>query len=47
MRNIIIDLQNSDTWKIQLLSAINFVSSKMLKKSGNAVKELQYKIYIL
>ena len=33
MRNIIIDLQNSDTWGIQLLTAINFASSKMLKKS--------------
>ena len=28
MRNIIIDLQNSDTWKIQLTIAINFTSSK-------------------
>ena len=28
MRNIIIDLQNSDTWKIQLTIAINFISSK-------------------
>ena len=28
MRNIIIDLQNSDTWKIQLTTAINFISSK-------------------
>ena len=28
MRNIIIDLQNSDTWKIQLTIAINFFSSK-------------------
>ena len=28
MRNIIIDLQTSDTWKIQLTIAINFVSSK-------------------
>ena len=27
-RNIIIDLQNSDTWKIQLTIAINFISSK-------------------
>ena len=27
-RNIIIDLQNSDTWKIQLRIAINFISSK-------------------
>ena len=28
LRNIIIDLQNSDTWKIQLTNAINFISSK-------------------
>ena len=27
-RNIIIDLQNSDVWKIQLTIAINFTSSK-------------------
>ena len=25
---MIIDLQNSDTWKIQLTTAINFISSK-------------------
>ena len=28
MRDIIINLQNSDTWKIQLTIAINFNSSK-------------------
>ena len=28
MRNIIIDLQNTDTWKIQLIIAINFIFSK-------------------
>ena len=28
LRNIIIDLQNSDTKKIQLANAINFISSK-------------------
>ena len=28
LRNIIIDLQESDTWKIQLAFAINFISSK-------------------
>ena len=28
MRNIIIDLQNFDTWKIRLTIAINFISSK-------------------
>ena len=29
LRNIIIDLQNSDAWKIQLTIAINFISSKV------------------
>ena len=28
MRNIIIDVQHSDTWEIQLTIAINFISSK-------------------
>ena len=28
MRDIIIDLQKSDTWKIQLTIATNFISSK-------------------
>ena len=28
MRDIIIDLQSSDTWKIHLIIAINFISSK-------------------
>ena len=28
LRDIIIDLQSSDTWKIQLTIAINFISSK-------------------
>ena len=28
MKNIIIDLQNTDTWKIQLATATNFISSK-------------------
>ena len=28
MRNIVIDLQNSDTWKIQLRIAISFIPSK-------------------
>ena len=42
MRYVIIDLQESDTWNIQLTSAINFISSKdveedhiMHSKSGN------------
>ena len=32
MRNIIINLQNSDAWKIQLTIAINFISSKDAKE---------------
>ena len=32
MRDIIIDLQESDTWKIQLTIAINFISSKDAEK---------------
>ena len=28
LRDIIIDLQSSDTWKIHLIIAINFISSK-------------------
>ena len=28
MRNIMIDIQNSDTWKIQLTIVINFIFSK-------------------
>ena len=42
MKDIIIDLQKSDTWKIQLTIAINFISSKdvdedrvMLSKRDN------------
>ena len=27
LRNIMIDIQNSDTWKIQLAIAINFIKS--------------------
>ena len=30
--NIIIDLQNSDLWKIQLTIAINFISSKHVEE---------------
>ena len=33
LRNIIIDLQYSNTWKIELIIAINFISSKTLTKS--------------
>ena len=32
MRDLIINLQNSDTWKIQLTIAINFISSKDAKE---------------
>ena len=32
MRNKIIDLQNSDTWKTQLTCAIDFTSSKDVKE---------------
>ena len=32
MRNIVIDLQNFDAWKIQLTIAINFISSKDSEK---------------
>ena len=32
LRDIIIDLQSSDTWKIQLTIAINFISSKDAEK---------------
>ena len=34
MRNIIIDLQSSDTWKIQLTIATNFISSKDTEEEG-------------
>ena len=32
MRVIIIDLQKSDSWKIKLTVAINFISSMILRK---------------
>ena len=32
MRNIIINLQSSDTWKIQLTATINFISRKDTKE---------------
>ena len=47
IRNKTIDLQNSDTWEIPLTIAINFISSKDAeKKTCNALKEQQYKMYI-
>ena len=48
MRNIIIDLQNSDTWKIQLTIAINFISSKdaeeerVIHSRSNNIKFISY-----
>ena len=48
LRNIIIDLQNSDTWKIQLTIAINFISSKDAKEEhalysrSNSIKFASY-----
>ena len=44
LRDIIIDLQNSVAWKIQLIIAMNFISSR---RARNALKEREYKIYIL
>ena len=34
LRDIIFDLQNSDTWKIQLTIAINFISSNDTEEEG-------------
>ena len=34
LRNMIIDLQNYDTWKIQLTVSVNFISSKDAEKEG-------------
>ena len=48
MRNIIIDLQNSDTWKNQLTIAINFISSKdaeeerVIHSRSNNIKFISY-----
>ena len=48
MRNIIINLQNSDTWKIKLTIAINFISSKdaeeerIMHLRSNNIKFLSY-----
>ena len=49
IRDIIIDLQNSDTWKIQLTIAITFISSKDVKEERvmHSNKERQYRIYAL
>ena len=48
MRNIIIGLQTSDAWKIQLTIAINFISSKdteeerVMHPSSNNIKLIPY-----
>ena len=48
MRRIIIDLQNSDTWKIQLTIAIKFISSKdaeeerVMHSSSDNIKSKSY-----
>ena len=50
LRNIIINLQNSDTWKIQLTIAINFNSSKdveerrVMHSRSNNIKFTSYNI---
>ena len=46
-RNIIIDLQNLDMWKIQLITAINFISSKDAEEERVMHSRMQhYNIYI-
>ena len=48
MRNIIIDIQSFNTWKIQLTIAINFISSKdveeqrVMHSSSNSIKFTPY-----
>ena len=42
--NIIIDLQNSDTWKIQLTIAINFISSKHVEEELVGTQLVKHKI---
>ena len=47
LRHIIIDLQKSDTWKIQLTIAINLISSKdvekkVMRSSSNNIKFTSY-----
>ena len=50
MRNIIIDIQNSGTWKIQLTIAINFSSSKdgeeehVMHSTSNNIKFTSYDV---
>ena len=46
-RNIIIDLQNLDMWKIQLTTAVNFISSKDAEEERVMHSRMQhYNIYI-
>ena len=48
MRNIIIDLQDCDTWKIQLTIAINFISSKDFEKEhimNSKIKNIKFTSY--
>ena len=48
MRNIVTDLQSSGTWKIQLTTAINFISSKdtqresMMHSTSDNIKFTSY-----
>ena len=48
-RDIIIDFQNSDTWKIQVTIAINFISSKdfeeecVMHSMSDNIKRTSYK----
>ena len=48
LRTIIIDLQNSDTWKIQLTIAINFIPSRdteeehVMHSNSNSIKFTSY-----
>ena len=44
LRNIIIDLKNSDTWKIQLTITISFISSKdaIIQSRSNNIKLTSY-----
>ena len=44
LRNIIIDLQNSDICKTELTIAINFISSNNAEEK--CVMQQQYKVYI-
>ena len=46
-RNIVIDLQNFDMWKVQLTTAINFISSKDAEEEHVMHSRMQhYNIYI-